>query len=74
MIKDAWSKNHQVFLVGAQGKVKERLHKMKLLHRLPSENCFQERLFALQKAIALIETPSPIILDRNSASSDSHLS
>ena len=55
MVKDAYKNNHKVFLVGAEGKVKERLHKMKLLNLLPPENCFRERIFALQKAIAEIE-------------------
>ena len=55
-IKDARRSNHQVFLVGAEGKVKERLQKMKLLKLLSPDNCFDERLFALQKAIAHIES------------------
>ena len=57
MVKDAFSNNHQVFLVGATGRVKERLQKMKLLRLLPPENRFDERLFALEKAIAQIRAP-----------------
>ncbi len=56
MVKDAHRKNRQVFLVGATGKVEERLQKMKLLQLLPPNNCFRERLPALQKAIAYIES------------------
>ena len=55
MVKDAYRNNHQVFLVGAEGKVRERLQKMKLLNLLPPENCFNERIFALQRAIAEVE-------------------
>ena len=55
IVKDACANRHQVFIVGAQGRVKERLSKMKLLNLLPPENCFNERIFALQKAIAYVE-------------------
>ena len=55
MVKDAYQKNHQVFLVGATGKVKKRLQNMKLLRLLPPERCFEERLFAIQEAIAYME-------------------
>lgn len=73
MVKDAWGNNHQVFVVGAKGKVRERLRKMKLLNLLPSENCFDERLFALQKAIAQIESFSPVALDLEKANQNSEL-
>ena len=56
MIKDACEKKRQVFLVGAKGKVQERLQKMKLLKLLPPDCRFNERIFALQKAIAYIES------------------
>ncbi|MEL6496102.1 MAG: SulP family inorganic anion transporter [Cyanobacteria bacterium J06623_7] len=68
MVKDACKNNHQVFLVGAEGKVRERLHKMKLLNLLPPENCFQERIFALQKAIADVEINQQPIIERNQTS------
>ncbi len=55
MVKDAYANNHQVFLVGATGKVKLRLQKMKLLRLLPPDHCFDERMFALQEAVAYIE-------------------
>ena len=63
MIKDACGNNHQVFIVGAQGKVKERLHKMKLFNLLNPENCFNERIFALQKALTYVETSKSTIID-----------
>ncbi|MEM7592073.1 MAG: SulP family inorganic anion transporter [Cyanobacteria bacterium P01_A01_bin.83] len=56
IIKDAYEKQHQIFLVGAQGKVKERLRKLKLFNLIPAENCFSERLYALQQAIAYVES------------------
>ena len=56
MVKDAYKNNHQVFIVGAKGRVKERLQKMKLLNLLPPDRCFHERIYALQKALALVET------------------
>ncbi|RMF24969.1 MAG: SulP family inorganic anion transporter, partial [Cyanobacteria bacterium J083] len=52
MIKDACERKRKVFLVGAKGKVKERLQKMKLLKLVPSNYCFEKRLPALQAAIA----------------------
>ncbi|MEM6611035.1 MAG: SulP family inorganic anion transporter [Cyanobacteria bacterium P01_C01_bin.72] len=35
IVKDAYCNNHQVFIVGAEGKVKQRLQKMKLLNLVP---------------------------------------
>ena len=55
MVKDACNNKRQIFLVGAKGRVKDRLQKMKLLKLLPPNNCFQKRLPALQEAIAYIE-------------------
>ena len=56
MIKDACKKNHQVFIVGATGRVKERLQKMKLLKLLAPDRCYDERLFAIQEAISYVES------------------
>ncbi|MEO1005080.1 MAG: STAS domain-containing protein, partial [Cyanobacteria bacterium J06638_38] len=74
MVKDACENQQQVFLVGAQGKVKERLYKMKLFNLLPAENCFQERLFALQEAIAYVESPKIKLVKPEKANHDSSLS
>lgn len=57
MVKDACENNRQVFLVGATGKVQERLQKMKLLRLLPPNHNFSDRLSALEEAIAYIESP-----------------
>lgn len=59
MIKDAFSNNHQVFLVGATGRVRDRLKKMKLLKLLLPDHCFSDRLPALMEAIAHVESPKP---------------
>ncbi|MCC0178953.1 SulP family inorganic anion transporter [Waterburya agarophytonicola K14] len=65
MVKDACSNNREVFLVGATGKVKQRLQKMKLLKLLPPDRCFDERLFAIQEAIAYIESREIKIKEKN---------
>ena len=64
MVKDAYANNHQVFLVGATGKVKRRLQKLKLLKLVPPDHCLNERIFALQQAIAYIESPEIKIKDK----------
>ena len=60
MIKDARANNRQMFLVGAKGKVKRRLQNMKLLRLLSPDHCFDERLFAIQEAIAYIRSTETI--------------
>lgn len=67
MIKDAYKNNHQVFIVGAEGRVRERLQKMKLLNLLPPDCCFKERIYALQKALAWVETPPNKTFEATSA-------
>lgn len=71
IIKDAYQHNHQVFLVGAEGKVRERLDKMKLLKLLSPEHCFKERMFALQAAIAQIESPQGEVSPAHKTNHDS---
>lgn len=63
MIKDAYGQKNQVYIVGAKGKVKNRLQKMKLLKFIPPHNIFNTRLPALQDAIAHIESPQIKIKD-----------
>ncbi|MBE9044762.1 SulP family inorganic anion transporter [Pleurocapsales cyanobacterium LEGE 10410] len=65
MVKDACQNNRQVFLVGAKGKVRQRLKNLKLLSLLPPEHCFDERLFALQKAVAHIESTQIRVQNKN---------
>ncbi len=57
MVKDACENNRQVFIVGAKGKVQKRLQKMNILRLLSPQNPFNDRLSALQEAIAYIEKP-----------------
>ena len=73
IIKDARQNNQLVFLVGAEGKVRQRLEKMKLLNLLSPENCFQERLFALQKAIAYVESSQTRIRELEKVNYESNL-
>ena len=65
MVKDACNNNRQVFLVGATGKVQERLQKMKILKLLSPQHHFNDRLSALQEAIAYIETPDIKLKNKN---------
>ncbi len=55
MINEACHKNREVFLVGARGKVKERLEKLKILDKLPPQNNVNERWEALQESLNLLE-------------------
>ncbi|NEO32116.1 MAG: SulP family inorganic anion transporter [Symploca sp. SIO3C6] len=55
MVKDACEKRRQVFLVGASGKVKARLRRLKVLNLLPPKNRVANRLYALKMAMALIQ-------------------
>ncbi len=70
MVKDACEKKQQVFLVGATGRVQERLQKLKLLKLLPPDNRFRERLPALYKAIAYIESSNVKVKDKKIASQE----
>jgi len=54
MVKEATEKRRAVFIVGAKGRVKARLQKMKILQLLPPENTLEDRLEALQRADAFI--------------------
>lgn len=54
MVKEATEKRRAVFIVGAKGRVKARLQKMKILELLPPENTLEDRLEALQRSYALI--------------------
>lgn len=72
IVKDASRSGRLVFLVGAEGKVKKRLQDIKLLDLLHPDRCFTERLFALQKAIAYIESPSISLRERAKAERDSN--
>lgn len=54
MIKDALAKRREVFLVGAQGQVAQRLHKLELVQKLPPSHQVPERIIALERSLELI--------------------
>lgn len=54
MVKEARGKRRDVFIVGATGRVKQRLEKLKILQLLPERNRVSDRIEALQQATALI--------------------
>ena len=70
MIRDACDRDRKVFLVGATGRVKERLQKMKLLKLLPPENRYSERIFALQEAGTYIESVNMKMQDKKKTSKE----
>ncbi|MEA5537214.1 SulP family inorganic anion transporter [Crocosphaera sp. XPORK-15E] len=55
MVEDAYAKNLKVFIVGGEGKVKERLRKFDILDRVPQQNRVQTRVAALQLAVAQLK-------------------
>lgn len=54
MIKDAFAKEREVFVVGAQDQVYHRLQCLEVLRQLPPDNHLTERLTALKQAVELI--------------------
>jgi len=54
-IKDARAQRREIFLVGASGEVKSRLHRLKILELFPPRNRVETRLEALELAIASLE-------------------
>ncbi len=55
MVKDSCDRKRQIFLVGATGKVKQRLQDLNLLKLIPPENRFDDRLDALKLAQDVIQ-------------------
>ena len=68
-IKDAVEKGRHVFIVGAKGKIKERLERFKIVDMLPPHHLMLVRLEALQQALTLINLPVDVDTF-NSSSSD----
>ncbi|HEY9858899.1 MAG TPA: SulP family inorganic anion transporter [Candidatus Obscuribacterales bacterium] len=50
-IRDAVEKDRQVYIVGAEGKVKRRLEKLGIFQIIPSHNLFTNRTDALREAV-----------------------
>ena len=55
VIKEALSKQRQVFLVGVKGQVEELLNKLSIMKQIPKNNCFNNRTQALIKAVNYLE-------------------
>ncbi|HBW57904.1 MAG TPA: sodium-independent anion transporter [Oscillatoriales bacterium UBA8482] len=69
-IKDAVEKGRHVFIVGAKGKIKERLQRFKIVDMMPPHHLILVRKEALQQALTLINLPVDVDTF-NSSSSDS---
>ncbi|MBE9215876.1 SulP family inorganic anion transporter [Plectonema cf. radiosum LEGE 06105] len=54
MIKDALDKGRHVFIVGAKGKIKQRLQKLGIFNLLPPHHVVMEREEALKQALSLV--------------------
>ena len=50
-VKEAMEVGRDVFMVGVSGSTENRLHKLKLLERLPAQNITSDRLSALRLAV-----------------------
>ena len=60
ILKEAIIKGHTLFLVGAQGQVKERLKRLEVIKSLP-ENCWvADRLQALERSLQLVQGESAV--------------
>jgi anti-anti-sigma regulatory factor len=57
-VKEAIEVGRQVFLVGASGSTENRLQKLKLTERLPTQNITTDRITALRLAVAAIQLMS----------------
>ena len=54
-IDDAYAKGLEVFMVGGEGKVQERLQKFNILDRVPNHHQVNDRVTALQLAVAQLK-------------------
>ncbi|ESA34254.1 low affinity sulfate transporter [Leptolyngbya sp. Heron Island J] len=59
MIKDALDKRREVFLVGAQRQVEQRLQRLDVLRKLPPTHQVSERIVALERSMELIRSYAP---------------
>jgi SulP family sulfate permease len=57
-IVDANEKGLKLFVVGATGKVKQRLEKLGIVDIVPAENFLSDRQEALRRAVAIVDAPS----------------
>jgi SulP family sulfate permease len=68
-IEDALDQGRQVMIVGAMGKVKQRLEKLGVLAKLPPHHLLVDRTEALRQAIALLDHKKQYQSEDNEASS-----
>ena len=54
MVKEACNKQRELFFVGAQGQVRDRLARLKILDKLPLQNQVDDRREALQQSLLLL--------------------
>jgi SulP family sulfate permease len=54
VIKEAWDKGVEVFIVGAAGKIKQRLERLGVLAKIPGDRLLMDRTEALRQAVALV--------------------
>ncbi|MGB5593908.1 MAG: SulP family inorganic anion transporter, partial [Crocosphaera sp.] len=54
-IDDAYAKSLEVYIVGGEGKIAERLRKFNILERVPHRNLVKTRVAALQLAVAQLK-------------------
>jgi SulP family sulfate permease len=57
MVKEANRNSHDVYVVGAKGEVRDRLHRLQVFDRVPPEHIVMNRLDALQQASETIAQP-----------------
>ncbi|MGK7882812.1 MAG: SulP family inorganic anion transporter [Crocosphaera sp.] len=71
-IDDAYAKGLEVYIVGGEGKLKERLQKFDILDRVPHKNRVQTRVAALQLAVASLNGDTIEQIDKNMGMNVSH--
>lgn len=59
MIKDAFAKRREVFLVGAKGQVERRLQRLEILQKLPPTHQVPERIIALERSMDMLRSYAP---------------
>jgi hypothetical protein len=58
-IKDAVEQGRHVYIVGATGKIRQRLERLGILNLIPPHNLTMDRLEALGQAVALVNGLEP---------------
>ncbi|MDJ0729083.1 MAG: SulP family inorganic anion transporter [Crocosphaera sp.] len=71
-IDDAYAKGLEVYIVGGEGKLKQRLQKFDILDRVPHKNRVQTRVAALQLAVASLNGYTIEQIEKNMGINASH--